>query len=106
VSTAAEREHQATVDDIRDEYLLCRDLGHAWAPYDVRVSRKAGQIERVLQCRSCPTQRVQILDLDGYNKRSKYDYPEGYLLKGIGHLSVDDRAHVRVMSTNKRWRKT
>lgn len=90
---------QHTIDDIPDEFLLCRDLGHAWAPHDVRISRKYGEIHRILQCRSCPTQRTQILSLDGEIKRSRYEYPEGYVLVGVGHLSVADRAHVRVMST-------
>lgn len=100
--SAAEKEPKS-VEDIPDEFLLCRDLGHAWAPYDVRVSRKAQEIHRILQCRTCPTQRTQILSLDGEIRRSKYDYPEGYVLSGVGHLTVADRAHVRVMSTNH-WR--
>jgi hypothetical protein len=98
----------STIDDIPDAYLLCRDLGHAWAPHDVKISRKFGEIHRILQCRSCPTQRVQVLDMNGYRLRSKYVYPEDvnseaapYKLHGIGHLSVDDRANVRVMSTNQ-----
>jgi hypothetical protein len=96
---AAEKELK-TIDDIRDEFLLCRDLGHAWAPHDVKISRKYGEIHRILQCRSCPTQRTQILSMDGEIKRSRYEYPEGYVLKGVGYLSVADRAHVRVISTN------
>ena len=104
---ASEKTPITTIDDISDEYLLCRDLGHSWRPHDVKISRKYGEIHRILQCRSCPTQRVQILDMNGYRMRSKYVYPEDqdkeaapYKLKGVGHLSVDDRAHVRVMSTN------
>ena len=91
------------VGDILDEFLLCRDLGHAWAPHDVRVSRKLGEIHRVLQCRSCPTQRTQVLSMDGEIRRNRYEYPEGYVLRGLGHLSVADRAAVRVASTNH-WR--
>ena len=67
----------------------------------MKISRRYGEIHRILQCRSCPTQRTQILSMDGGIMRSKYAYPEGYVLPGIGHLSVDDRAHVRVMSTNR-----
>lgn len=91
---------QQSIDDIPDEFLLCRDLGHAWAPFDVKISRKYGEIHRVLQCRSCPTQRTQILSMDGSIMRSKYEYPENYVLTGVGRLSSADRAHVRVMSTN------
>ena len=97
---AAVEKARQSIDDIPDEFLLCRDLGHAWAPHDVKISRKFGEIHRILQCRSCPTQRTQILDMDGYAKRSRYEYPEGYVLRGVGRLSVADRAHVRVISTN------
>jgi hypothetical protein len=96
-----------TLEDIPEEFLLCRDLGHAWMPSDVKVVRKLSEIHRILVCRSCPTQRVQVLDMQGYRLRSKYVYPEDqdpdaapYKLKGVGHLSADDRASVRVMSTN------
>lgn len=98
-----------TIDDIPEEFLLCRDLGHAWRPHDVKIVGKGrhGEIHRILQCRSCPTQRVQVLDMGGYRLRQKYVYPEDqnpdaapYKLRGIGHLSIEDRAAVRVMSTN------
>lgn len=88
-----------SINDIADGWLACRDLGHAFAPHDVKVSRKLGQIHRILLCRNCGTLRTQILTLDGYRVRSKYEYPDGYLLHGVGHLSVDDRAAIRVMST-------
>lgn len=99
-STNGDGKQIQSVDDIPDEYLLCRDLGHAWAPSDVKISRKFGEIHRILQCRSCPTQRTQVLSLDGGLKKNKYDYPEHYTLHGIGRLTVDDRAHIRVVSTN------
>lgn len=93
-------EHPKSIEDIDDAFLLCRDLGHAWAPSDVKISRKYGEIHRVLRCRSCPTERTQVLALDGGLMRNKYAYPEGYTLTGVGHLTVSDRAQIRVMSTN------
>lgn len=93
-------EHPQTIDDIPTEYLICRDLGHAWAPHDVKISRKYGEIHRVLQCRQCPTQRTQVLGIDGGLKKNRYEYPEHYTLRGVGRLSIDDRAHIRVASTN------
>jgi hypothetical protein len=96
-------QHRPTVNDIPDQYLMCRDLGHNWLPHDVKVSRKAGEIHRILRCANCPTRRVQVLTLDGYRVRSRYEYPEQqdseaipYVLKGMGHLSVDDLAAIRV----------
>lgn len=107
MSTNGDRPH--TVDDIADEYLLCRDFGHAWAPSDVKIRRKASEIHRILKCRQCPTLRVQVLTIDGYiiPGRSHYQYPEQqdsqavpYVLKGVGRMNVNDNAHIRVMSTN------
>ena len=98
-----------SVDDISDTYLICRDFGHFWKPYDVTINRKAGEIQRILVCGNCPTQRTQVLTLDGYliPGRSFYRYPEQldhdadpYCLKGFGRLSVDDRARIRVLDTN------
>jgi hypothetical protein len=94
-----------TVDDVPDEYLMCRDLRHHWLPHDVKVSRKAGEIHRVLWCANCPTQWVQVFTLDGYRVRSRHIYPEQqdseatpYVLKGMGRLTVDDLAAIRVQS--------
>ena len=98
-----------TVSDIPDAYLMCRDLGHNWSAFDVRVHRRLREIERVLRCRTCTTLRTQVLTLDGYLMpgRSFYSYPEQrdaraepYLRKGVGRLSVDDRAAIRVASTH------
>jgi hypothetical protein len=97
---------QRPIDGIPDGWLQCRDLGHSFAPHQVKVSRKRGEIHRILKCRNCPTLRVQVLTLDGYRVRSRYEYPEQqdseatpYVLKGVGHLSVDDNAAIRVAST-------
>jgi hypothetical protein len=99
-----------SLDSIAEEYLLCRVIGHNWQTHDVRVSRKLAEIHRILKCRTCSTLRVQVLTLDGYPVPSKshYVYPEQqdidanrYVLKGVGHLSADDRAKIRVMSTQQ-----
>jgi hypothetical protein len=91
-----------TIDDISDQFLECRDYGHAWRASDVKISRKAQEIHRVFAClHDCGTLRTQVLSSDGYILRSFYTYPEGYVLPGIGRLSVDDRARIRVMGTQQ-----
>jgi hypothetical protein len=64
------------VEDIADAYLLCRDLGHDWQPFDVHITRR--EIQRSLRCQHCPTIRHQTLTRDGYiiPGRSRYEYPE------------------------------
>lgn len=96
------------IEEIPDDYLLCRDLGHLWQPSDVRISRRQREIERVLRCHNCSTLRTQVLTLGGYliPGRSFTRIPEQqdldadhYVLKGVGRLSVDAWAAIRVMST-------
>jgi hypothetical protein len=90
-----------TLDDIADQFLACRDFGHAWRPFDVRVVRKYQEIHRVFKClHECGTERTQVLSVDGHILRSWYAYPDGYVLPGIGRLNTDDRARIRVMGTN------
>ena len=93
------------IDDIPDEHLVCRDLLHAWAPYDARVRRSdvtgRKEIHRVLRCTRCKTLRTQRLSMDGRILGSSYsDHPEGYLLHGGGHLTADERAAIRVRAVN------
>jgi hypothetical protein len=89
-----------SVEDIPEQFILCRDLLHAWQPYDARISRKHREIERVMRCLRCATLKVQVFSLEGELKRSRYEYVEGYLLKGVGHLTVDDRARLRVLDVD------
>lgn len=89
-----------TVDDIQDQFLECRDYGHAWRAQDVKISRKQREIHRVFGClHKCGTERTQVLSVDGHILRSFYTYPDGYVLPGIGRLSIDDRARIRVIGT-------
>lgn len=93
------------IDDIPEDYLACRDLLHAWTPYDARIRRAdttgRREIHRVLRCSRCKTLRTQRLDMQGRILSNSYsEYPEGYLLTGTGHLSAADRAAIRVRAVN------
>lgn len=89
-----------TVEDISNEFLQCRDFGHAWKPHNVKVDRKAQEIHRIFSClHECGTERTQVLSADGYILRNFYTYADGYVLKGLGRLDAGDRARIRVMGT-------
>lgn len=89
-----------TIDDILDQFLACRDYGHAWRAHDVKIDRKYKEIHRVFSClHDCGTQRTQVLSPSGLIVRSFYSYPDDYLLPGVGRLSINDRARIRVMGT-------
>lgn len=90
-----------TIADISDTFLACRDFGHAWRPHDVRIDKKYAEIHRVFAClHGCGTERTQVLSQQGYIVRNFYAYAEGYVLNGVGRLSAEDRAEIRMMGTN------
>lgn len=89
--------------ELDEQYLLCRDLGHAWAPYDVEVLRRPRQIRRILKCRDCGAKRTQTLDADYAIEGNSYQYPEGYSVKGHP-MTKAARAEVRSLTTQN-WRR-
>jgi hypothetical protein len=90
-----------TIEDIADQFLACRDFGHAWRPHDVKIDRRQHEIHRIFYClHECGTQRTQVLSSDGYIVRNFYTYPDGYVLQGLGRLNASDRARIRVMGTS------
>jgi hypothetical protein len=101
----AKSEQQAAVvknvDDVEDKFLDCRDLGHSWRHYNAVEEKKYRTITRVVVCSVCRTERRQVLDLKGYLVRSSYRYAKGYLLKGTGWLTADDRAVMRLRNIRR-----
>jgi len=82
----------------KPEYLMCRDLRHPWQPYDAHRDGKRRTITRTLVCPRCGTLRHDVLDFSGYVVSQRYEYPEGYQLKG-GSMTAGDRAMMRIMTT-------
>ncbi len=81
-----------------DDYAMCRDFRHAWAPYAVEpatVGSMRGYRQRV-RCSRCSTIRTRILDHRGYViGHPFYTYPDGYLSQH-GRLTESDRAAIRL----------
>jgi len=85
-------------EKLPNAWLLCRELGHNWAPHSARVTEDGG-FDRILRCRRCPTKRHQILDSYGRIMSNQYDYPEGYQMPaGQGRITGDGRGVLRVAS--------
>lgn len=68
-----------------DDYLACRDLGHAWRHerFDT-AGADTYAYERTLKCRSCRTRRRDVVTAWGEVVRRHYDYADGYRLDGYG----------------------
>lgn len=63
-----------------DEYIMCRDIGHAWAQQayeDLRA--KTGEVIRHLICEGCTTERFDRVGFkSGEIVGRRYIYPPGY----------------------------
>jgi hypothetical protein len=78
--------------------LHCRDYGHSWRPHDVHVlARKQGYVQELL-CARCGTSRIRAMDRWGMIIASQYRHADGYLISGLGRLSMEDRGVIRVAS--------
>lgn len=78
----------------KPEYLVCRDLQHAWKP--LTAKKVASGYVRTLRCSRCGAIKDQTLDWAGYITGSTMSYPHGYLREGEGRLTKDDRAELRL----------
>ena len=93
-----EQQHHEKLADIAKKYspihLQCRTMGHSWAPLAASW-RQDGNIDQALKCSRCETQRLQILDKNGYVVKGNYAYARDYTFTGVGRLDVDGRALLR-----------
>jgi len=81
--------------DAEKTHLVCRDLMHAWEwttdliPH--REDRRITTVTRVLACLRCETQREDTYRVPTFERlKSRYVYPEGYLVHQGGHVPVAD----------------
>lgn len=88
-------EAEKIAEELPDHFLMCRELPHAFMPFNATMDRH-GIIERTLRCVRCQTRRIMgVNSANGEILFSKYEYPDGYLLKGVGRLSAEGRNVMR-----------
>lgn len=86
------------IDQMSTQAITCRDYSHAWAPWYVTKFTGAGGFERGVRCGVCGTARIETLDRLGRLDGRRYEYPDGYLVKGSGRIDADFRAKIRLTS--------
>jgi hypothetical protein len=86
------------IENMPENHLQCRDFGHSWRPHTATWDPKARCYVTQLRCSRCRTLRERIIDANGQQVTSHYDYPDGYLVHGLGRLSPGDRNHVRLIT--------
>lgn len=96
--TSARSEAADFAHGLPDEFLSCRDFGHSWAGVRARWVPAERAWHRVMQCRRCQSERIQVLSQTGAILSGRYDYAEGYLTHGIGRLTGTDRDALRLES--------
>jgi hypothetical protein len=85
---------------LRKTHLLCRELGHNWLPFTVRLA-DGGGYDRVLRCSRCRTERWQLLTAFGGIVSNQYKYPEGYTNQGHGRIVGEGRDMLRLESVTR-----
>jgi hypothetical protein len=84
-----------------DAALACRDLGHNWRANSAAWVPKERVYERSLRCTRCRNLRHQILNERGEVISNSYEYRKGYLIKGLGRLSGESRAVLRLEAVQR-----
>jgi hypothetical protein len=81
-------------EELTEEAMLCRDLGHIWRPYKAERRPKGQGFIRTMRCRTCNCERRQYLDRFGAVSSNNYRYPAGYLVGG--GFTREDRQELRL----------
>ena len=75
--------------------VVCADLGHAWLQTEIERQRDGalkGLPARICVCRTCDTQRTDVLTWNGTVAARYYSYPDSYL---DNLRALDDDQHAR-----------
>lgn len=99
-------EQQLDIEDVLNSYdetfLECRDLRHAWRR--IGYWNEGWRVVKLLQCQRCPTTRRISMRANGAIIDSKYEYPDGYQIKGAGMGGVPgDKLRVEAMKRARVW---
>lgn len=92
-----EGERRRQLASMDDEFLVCRELMHAWVEqYSYVFHRERGVTKTIMQvfiCSRCETERQDRIDARTWELSGRrYVHPDGYLLDHAGFLR---RAEVR-----------
>lgn len=94
----------ARAENLKTSHLLCRTIGHSWKPQAAVFYPKIRAYYTAYRCTRCRTERVAWLDSQGRPTSgggSRYNYPEGYVMPGVGHLDTDDRGVLRLAALSR-----
>lgn len=93
-------EVSAWANDLSDRFLECRDMRHSWRRVSINVNAD-DTLKRVRRCRTCKTERSEIVTQMGHVLSRTYSYPDGYQTHGIGRMAGDTLDAVRAVSIQR-----
>jgi hypothetical protein len=83
--------------DWTDEILECRTYGHKWTPHRAQHVKQYRYFYVIQLCPRCLTTRhMEISEAGGEVFDTWYEYPDGYLTKGLGRITGDARGQLRL----------
>lgn len=83
--------------DWTDEILECRTYGHKWTPHRAQHVKQYRYFYVIQLCERCTTTRhMEISESGGEVYDTWYEYPDGYLTKGLGRIAGDARGQLRL----------
>lgn len=89
------------LDSMPDEFLECREQ-HAWVKAGTAWDARLKCYTRVRYCPRCEGTRKQRIAADGsLIGHAFYEYPDGYLIKGIGRIGSDGRDQMRLYNIRR-----
>lgn len=91
--------------DWSDEILECRTYGHQWSPLKAQHVRQWRYFYIVQLCARCTTTRhMELSESGGEVFDSWYEYPDGYLTKGLGRIAGDARGQLRLATVMRTFK--
>lgn len=85
-----------TLTQLKDAFLLCRDVGHAWMFVDDQITegtrKNPIEFRRTLICSRCETERTECISCYSFAVESRtYKYPDFYCMTGERVFAHDVR---------------
>lgn len=93
-----ESDYSDSIAHMPGAHLQCRDFGHSWRPFTARWNAEFDCFESRLRCTRCRTVRNRYISRNGELLSSHYAYADGYLIRGFGRRTAEDRAELRLAS--------
>lgn len=90
------------ISGMRDEYIRCRDMSHSWRPFHIAVLDHC--YDQQLRCTRCYTIKHREVSFTGHLLSVHYEYCDGYVVKGLGRLTGEDRDQLRLESVQRTLR--